>query len=68
MMSLYDFSSAMLDLMVNLFLFAFAEEMYPAIAASLDPSLISYEWGLILKISGYSDKLPVSFYLMIFVL
>lgn len=63
----FYFSTTMLDLMVNLLLFAFAEELYPAICAGLSPGFVTQERGLVIKVNGYNDKLPVSFYYITFV-
>lgn len=56
----------MLDLMLNLLLFAFAEEMYPAMNAGLSPSFVTQERGLVIKTTGFNDKLPVGYSYIIF--
>lgn len=60
----YFCSSAMLDLTLNLLLFAFAQELYPATCANLNSSFYTQERGLVIKVNGYNDKLPVSMVLV----
>ncbi|XP_049824034.1 nardilysin isoform X2 [Aethina tumida] len=51
-------SSTMLDMLFNLLEFGIGEELYPAISAGLSYKFGSYERGLLLKVSGYNEKLP----------
>ena len=51
-------NSCLLDLMVMCLLQNIIEDVYPADLAQLSYSLYSSETGLVIKVSGLSDKLP----------
>ena len=51
-------NSCLLDLMVMCLLQNIAEDVYPADLAQLAYSLYAAESGLVIKVSGLSDKLP----------
>lgn len=50
----------MLDIILNMLVVAITEELYPAIAADLSYTFAVHEKGLMIKISGFNEKLPVS--------
>ncbi|XP_018577073.1 nardilysin [Anoplophora glabripennis] len=52
-------NSAMLDIILNMFVIAITEELYPATAADLSYSFSVHEKGLMIKVSGYNEKLPL---------
>lgn len=45
-------------MLFNLLEFGIGEDLYPAISAGLSYKFGSYERGLLLKVSGYNEKLP----------
>jgi len=51
-------NSCLLDLMVMCLLQNIIEDVYPADLAQLAYSLYASEWGLVIRVSGLSDKLP----------
>ncbi|XP_023349391.1 nardilysin [Eurytemora carolleeae] len=51
-------NSIMLDLLANCVLQLMVEDVYPADLAQLNFSLYASETGLVIKVSGLSDKLP----------
>ena len=58
-------NSCLLDLMVMCLLQNLTEEVYPADLAQLGYSLYAHESGLMIKVSGLSDKLPQLLQVMI---
>ncbi|KAJ8920211.1 hypothetical protein NQ315_011872 [Exocentrus adspersus] len=50
---------AMLDIVLNMLVIAITEELYPATAADLSYSFAVHEKGLVIKVSGYNQKLPL---------
>ncbi|CAH1155362.1 unnamed protein product [Phaedon cochleariae] len=52
-------SISMSDMFMNLLAFSIAEEAYPASSADLMYSFNSYEKGIIIKVNGYNEKLPI---------
>nr|CAH7725466.1 unnamed protein product [Callosobruchus chinensis] len=52
-------SNALLDMMMNFLVYSFTEEAYPAVTADLSYVISSYEKGLLIKVYGYNQKLPV---------
>uniref|UniRef100_A0A182NP71 Nardilysin n=1 Tax=Anopheles dirus TaxID=7168 RepID=A0A182NP71_9DIPT len=51
--------SALAGFLTSMVKFQIAEELYPAEVAGLNYELYSAEKGLVLKIDGYSEKLPI---------
>ncbi|KAG5888587.1 hypothetical protein JTB14_029883 [Gonioctena quinquepunctata] len=51
--------ATMSEMMMNLLEFSIAEEVYPASYADLTHSLSFYERGILIKVDGYNEKLPV---------
>lgn len=51
--------SCMLDTLVNLLSIDISEDIYPATSANLFHSFIAYENGLIIKVWGFNEKLPI---------
>ncbi|CAH0554760.1 unnamed protein product [Brassicogethes aeneus] len=51
--------TAMLDMLHNLLDIDVTEELYPAVTADLSYKFSYYEKGLLLKVLGYNEKLPV---------
>ena len=49
----------MLDLMDNMLTHQLTETLYPAMAARLNYRLESAERGFIIRVDGFSEKLPV---------
>ncbi|XP_050307401.1 nardilysin [Anthonomus grandis grandis] len=49
----------MLETLVNLLVMDIAEEIYPASSADLAHGFMSYERGLVVKVYGFNQKLPV---------
>lgn len=49
----------MLDIILNMFVIVITEELYPATAADLSFTFVVHEKGLMIKVSGYNEKLPV---------
>nr|CAI5844579.1 unnamed protein product [Callosobruchus analis] len=52
-------SNALLDMMMNFLVYSLTEEAYPAVTADLSYDISSYEKGLLIKVYGYNQKLPV---------
>uniref|UniRef100_A0A182KE27 Nardilysin n=1 Tax=Anopheles christyi TaxID=43041 RepID=A0A182KE27_9DIPT len=52
-------SSALAGFFASIIKFQIAEELYPAEVAGLNYELYSAEKGLVLKIDGYNEKLPI---------
>ncbi|KAJ8983824.1 hypothetical protein NQ317_008950 [Molorchus minor] len=50
---------AMMDIIMNLLVVSVTEELYPARNAELSHSFTTYEKGLIIKVSGYNEKLAL---------
>nr|CAH7769485.1 unnamed protein product [Callosobruchus chinensis] len=46
-------------MMMNFLVYSFTEEAYPAVTADLSYVISSYEKGLLIKVYGYNQKLPV---------
>ncbi|KAJ8952796.1 hypothetical protein NQ318_008113, partial [Aromia moschata] len=52
-------SPVMLDMLINLLVVSMSEELYPATSADLSYSFITHDKGLIIKVNGYNEKLPL---------
>ncbi|CAH2005923.1 unnamed protein product [Acanthoscelides obtectus] len=52
-------SNALLDMMINFLVYSLTEVAYPAVTADLSYAISSYEKGLMIKVYGYNQKLPV---------
>lgn len=58
MFSLFH-SSALTGFFASMIKFQIAEDLYPAEVAGLNYELYSAEKGLLLKVDGYNEKLPI---------
>ncbi|XP_066256356.1 nardilysin [Euwallacea similis] len=52
-------NASMLDVLVNLLAVEMAEDVYPATTADLFHNFVVFEKGLIVKVWGFSEKLPL---------
>lgn len=55
-------SNCLLDLFVNLLNLHLAEEAYPAVLADLSYEIAARDRGLVIKVEGFNQNLPVSKY------
>lgn len=55
----FFYSAALLDIFVSMLTIQLSEEAYPALLAELSYSITVKDRGILLKIEGYNEKLPV---------
>lgn len=63
---MFLFSSCLVDLFVNILLFKLTEEAYPAHVADLGYAISVHDYGILVKVNGYNDKLPVRSFIYCF--